>query len=85
LTKHAKTKVIKKEPVPRKWTPSQLRIKRPPPDASMMVARELFPSNTKVASRELSPASKIQNAVMKAKITFISMFDIISNTFLKPE
>ena len=85
MTKHAKTKVIKKEPVPRKWTPSQLRIKRPPPDASMMVARELFPSNTKVAPRELSPATKLQNAVMKAKINFIEIFEIISNTFLKPE
>ena len=85
MTKHAKTKVIKKDSVPRKWTPSQLRLKRPPPDASMMVARELFPSNTKVVPRELSPATKLQNAVMNAKITFISMFEIISNTFLKPE
>ena len=51
----------------------------------MMVARELFPSNTKVVPRELSPATKLQNAVMKAKITFISMFEIIINTFLKAE
>jgi hypothetical protein len=69
LAKQIKTKVIKKEPVPRQWSPSQLRLKRyPPPDASMNVARELFPINTMVVPvpRELSPITRLQKAVMDA-------------------
>ena len=31
-----KTKVIKKEPVPKKWSPSQQRLKRNPPQAQMI-------------------------------------------------
>ena len=39
LAKQVKTKVIiKKEPVPRQWSPSQLRLKRYPPNASMLAA-----------------------------------------------
>ena len=38
LPKQAKTKVIKKEPVPKPWSPSQLRLKRLPPPNYQHVA-----------------------------------------------
>ena len=38
LPKQAKTKVIKKEPIPKQWSPSQLRLKRPPPPNYQHVA-----------------------------------------------
>ena len=34
-SRQAKTKVIKKEPQPKKWSPSQLRVKRYPPDSNI--------------------------------------------------
>ena len=66
LAKQVKTKAIKKEPVPKQWSPSQLRLKRYPPDSSMMVARNLFPIETMVAPREDSPITRLQKAVMDA-------------------
>ena len=38
LPKQAKTKVIKKEHIPKQWSPSQLRLKRPPPPNYQHVA-----------------------------------------------
>ena len=67
LGKQAKTKVIKKEPVPRQWSPSQLRLKRYPPDSSMMAAPKLSPiKNTMVVPRELTPITRLHKAVMDA-------------------
>ena len=39
-----KTKVIKKEPLPKKWSPSQLRLKRNPPDSQKVVPPQPSPS-----------------------------------------
>jgi hypothetical protein len=36
-SRQAKTKVIKKEPQPKKWSPSHLRLKRYPPDSQISV------------------------------------------------
>ena len=84
MAKQVKTKVIiKKEPVPRQWSPSQLRLKRYPPDASKTVARELFPINTMMVPRELSPTTRLEKAVSDAKITFFSLFEILTKTFVK--
>ena len=66
MAKQVKTKAIKKEPVPKQWSSSQMRLKRYPPVSSMMVARNLFPIETMVAPRELSPITRLQKAVMDA-------------------
>ena len=67
LGKQVKTKVIiKKEPVPRQWSPSQLRLKRYPPNSSMMAASKLSPDNTMVVPRELTPITRLQQAVIDA-------------------
>ena len=39
-----KTKVIKKEPLPKKWSPSQKRLKRNPPESQNVVPPQLPPS-----------------------------------------
>ena len=66
LEKQVKTMAIKKKPVLKQWSPSQLRLKRYPPDSSMIVPRNLFPIDTMVAPREVSPITRLQKAVMDA-------------------
>ena len=68
LGKQVKTKVIiKKEPVPRQWSPSQLRLKRYSPNSSMMAAPKLSPPvNTMVVPRELTHITRLQQAVIDA-------------------
>ena len=84
MGKQVKTKVIiKKEPVPRQWSPSQLRLKRYPPNSSMMAALKLSPDNTMVVPRELTPITRLEKAVSDAKITIFSLFEVLTKTFVK--